>query len=266
MPYRVLNIFPLPAVRVKKDQTFFTRTSQLLFILLFLFSFQWKASSQMTTNTSLVSAPAVSCLNQPVVFTATVNQPSATGNVTFWEDSTLLGTASLDASGVAALTLSNLTAGTHTIIAMYEGVPPFDGSISDTIIHTVSSAPVITSQPISQSVFNGCNPPFSVTVDGTAPFTYQWKKNGVNIPNTNSPTFTINNVTAADAGNYSIVVTNSCGSVTSNPASLTLTARPSANISYSTNQWCSSVTTQQTVTRTGAAGGTYSARSCRIGY
>ena len=259
MPYCIQNIIPLPPLRLQKGRIDLVRISKVLFIVLFLFFVQRKAEAQIPTVTTLTSSPTSTCFNQPVTFTATVDQSAATGNVNFWRDTILLGTAGLNNSGVASITLSDLPAGTHPIIAIYEGVTPFDGSISDTLFYTVNSAPVIISQPSNHSAFTGCSPAFSVTVDGTGPFTYQWKKNGANIANANSSTFTLNNIRSSDAGNYSVVVTNSCGSVTSGNAVLTISSRPSATINYGANQWCSSVSTPQMVTRTGAAGGIYQA-------
>ena len=93
----VRNIIPLPTVRLKKDQSDLIRANRIIFVLLFLLSFQWKVQGQTTTNTSLTSTPTVSCLNQPVTLTATVDQSLATGNVRFLEGTTVLGIATLDA-------------------------------------------------------------------------------------------------------------------------------------------------------------------------
>ena len=91
------------------------------------------------------------------------------------------------------------------------------------ITFTGSTAPVITNQPQSISVSEGSQASFSVTATGTQPITYQWRKNGVNISGATSATYTISSVVPADAGNYSVVVSNSAGSVTSNNAALSVT-------------------------------------------
>ena len=67
---------------------------------------------------------------------------------------------------------------------------------------------------------------FSVTATGTAPLSYQWRKGGSNISGATSATYSMTNVQAADAGTYSVVVSNSAGSVTS--ANATLTVSPAA--------------------------------------
>lgn len=80
--------------------------------------------------------------------------------------------------------------------------------------------PTITSQPASQSVLSGSSAVFVATVAGTPPFSYQWRKNGVNIVGANSATLTLDNVSLADVGSYQLVVSNRASTATSNAASL----------------------------------------------
>jgi hypothetical protein len=63
---------------------------------------------------------------------------------------------------------------------------------------------------------------FSVVAGGTPPFSYQWRKNGVNV-GTNSSSFTISSALTSDAAAYNVVVSNGAGAVTSNAANLTVT-------------------------------------------
>jgi Immunoglobulin domain len=81
-------------------------------------------------------------------------------------------------------------------------------------------APSIVNQPTNQTILAGANVNFSVTFTGTAPLNYQWRKNGVNIVGETSSTLTLNSVTAANSGSYSVVVWNAYGSVTSATAYL----------------------------------------------
>jgi hypothetical protein len=62
-----------------------------------------------------------------------------------------------------------------------------------------------------------------VTASGSQPLSYQWRKNTINISGATNSTYTIPAVTPGDAGNYSVIVTNSAGSATSNDAVLTVT-------------------------------------------
>ena len=90
------------------------------------------------------------------------------------------------------------------------------------IEYSGSSAPLITSQPQSLTVTQGSPATFSVTATGTAPLSYQWRKNSVNIPGANSAAYTIFATVEADEGLYSVVVSNAAGTATSNSASLTV--------------------------------------------
>ena len=86
-----------------------------------------------------------------------------------------------------------------------------------------NTAPAITAQPASRTVNAGQTATFSVTATGTAPLTYQWKKGTANV-GTNSSSYTTPATVLADSGaQYSVVVSNSLGSVTSSVATLTVT-------------------------------------------
>ncbi len=118
------------------------------------------------------------------------------------------------------LTLTNVSssdAGSYTCVVSGDC-----GTVtSNAATLTLKTATAITSQPSSQTVCEGDNASFSVSATGEN-LTYQWQKNGSNISGATSSTLTLNNVTSADAGNYTCVVTGDCGSVTSNAASLTV--------------------------------------------
>ena len=85
-------------------------------------------------------------------------------------------------------------------------------------------APTIT-QPAALTVSAGQTARFSVTATGTAPFSYQWKKNGINIAGATSSTYTTPAIDIGDNGAvFTVVVGNSAGTVTSSNATLTVTA------------------------------------------
>ncbi|MBC7486888.1 MAG: PQQ-dependent sugar dehydrogenase [Cytophagaceae bacterium] len=86
--------------------------------------------------------------------------------------------------------------------------------------YTIQTAPIIVNQPVSKTIFTGDPVSFSVSASGLAPFTYQWKKNGVNITGATASTYSISSAVIADAGNYTVTVTNTNGNVTSNAAVL----------------------------------------------
>lgn len=107
-----------------------------------------------------------------------------------------------------------------------------EGSVtSEPATLTVNAVPTITNQPTGGTVNPGGSLTLSVTATGVPAPTYQWRKNGVAIPGATSPNYTISNATGASTGSYTVVVTNSVGSVTSTAAAvgvLSATFAPSA--------------------------------------
>jgi hypothetical protein len=94
-----------------------------------------------STTTALVSNLNPSLSGQPVTFTATVTTaaPSvATGKVTFKDGTKSLGTVTLDINGVATLTKSTLTVGSHSITATYNGDTLSGKSTSNTVVQVVN--------------------------------------------------------------------------------------------------------------------------------
>jgi hypothetical protein len=83
--------------------------------------------------------------------------------------------------------------------------------------------PYLTAQPASVTASTGSNVPFTVAAGGTSALAYQWRFNGTNLAGATSSTYTRLNAQAIHAGNYSVVVTNNSGAVTSAVATLTLT-------------------------------------------
>ncbi len=92
-------------------------------------------------------------------------------------------------------------------------------------LSSLPSTPIITNQPTAQSVTQGQGVTFSVVATGTASLSYQWKKNGVNIPGATSSAYSISNVTLGDSGSYTVTISNGAGSVTSNAAVLTVSTQ-----------------------------------------
>ena len=184
-------------------------------------------SATLTVNPAVV-APTIS--TQPAAQTVTVGQTAtfsvtASGtspnyqwrkngtNISGATSSTYTTPATVSADNNAAFTVvvSN-SAGTAT-------------SSSATL--TVNVAPAITAQPTAQTVTVGQTASFSVTASGTAPLTYQWKKNGTDISGATSSSYTTPVTTSADnAAAFTVVVSNSVGSVTSSSATLTVQVSP----------------------------------------
>ena len=86
--------------------------------------------------------------------------------------------------------------------------------------------PVITQQPISQSVLVGDTVSFSAGIFGGGPWTYTWKKNGVDMPGETNRTFDVRGAYYTDAGTYTVGITNTAGGVLTDPATLTVVPQP----------------------------------------
>lgn len=84
-------------------------------------------------------------------------------------------------------------------------------------------APTITTQPDNQEVSEGEDALFNVVAAGTPPLSYQWYYNTNSpLPDATNDTLSVTNAKIADAGTYSVVVSNGAGAVTSLYATLTV--------------------------------------------
>ncbi len=91
----------------------------------------------------------------------------------------------------------------------------------------INSPPIITSQPLGLTAPPGTNVTFSVGFDGTAPLSFQWRRNGVAIPGANGPTLSLTNIQAGPhAGGYSLIISNVFASVLSDTATLVVGIPP----------------------------------------
>lgn len=87
------------------------------------------------------------------------------------------------------------------------------------------AAPAIMTHPSSMTVAPGETAMFSTTATGEGPLSYQWERDGKAISSAASATYTTSPTTTADNGaKFRVVVSNSAGSVTSNPATLSVSA------------------------------------------
>lgn len=134
---------------------------------------------------------------------------SLTGSVTFKPS------AVQAYSGALEFTRANRS----TISVALNGTGTGQGSTSTPV------APTISSQPASAKILAGQTATFNVAATGTAPMTYQWKKNGSAISGAISSTFTTPAETTADNNaQFTAEVSNTAGNATSNAAMLTVTS------------------------------------------
>jgi sugar lactone lactonase YvrE len=183
----------------------------------------WGNNTIRAGVSSLYTSPTI--LLQPQAQSANLGQ-SATFSVT--------------AAGLPPLTcqwlfygtnLEGATAFTYTCLnAQPANAGPYSVIVSNTLGTATSSnawltiilPPTITSPPQSLTIDQGTDASFSVAASGTAPFTYQWLFNGAMIASATASGCTRTNAQLADAGSYSVIVSNSAGSATSAPGILTV--------------------------------------------
>jgi hypothetical protein len=213
------------------------------------------------STTTLVASPASTQYGDPVTLTATVTS-GATGTVSFYDGSVLLGTGAVS-NGVSTLTTTTLNAGTHTITAVYNGDASYASSQSGPATVTVSkktgpnggAALTITVQDESRQ-YNTADPQFNYVVTGALvnSDTYATAVTGVPVysvadtPTSSAgSTFPIN-VNGLSSANYEIAFV---------PGTLTIVAAPSTTtLATSTNsvQYGDPVTLTATVAPSAATG------------
>lgn len=126
----------------------------------------------------------------------------------------------------AALTLSNVqfsNAGIYVVVVSNGiGTATSPGAV----LTPVPEPPAVTQQPQDQTTWCGEDAVFSVSVEGTGPFGYQWCFEGMPLPDATNAVLTLTAVSTNAAGLYAAVVTNAYGAVTSAPALLSVDVEP----------------------------------------
>jgi uncharacterized protein YpmS len=159
-----------------------------------------------------------------------LEQGTATFSVTASSGTTLTYQWRKNGSTIAGATSSSYTiANAQTTDQGSYSVKVINGGGSVTSSNatlTVDAPPTITTQPQSQAVSQSQSASFSVAAGGTAPLSYQWNFSGAAVSAATNATLTLSDVQTTQAGNYTVVVSNSWGSVTSAVAALTVYVPP----------------------------------------
>ena len=132
--------------------------------------------------------------------------------------------ASIAGATAATLALSNVqtaNAGSYTV-TVSNGAGAITSNTATLTISSALIAPTLTQQPVNVAVAAGASASFSVVAGGSAPLSYQWRKDGASIAGATAATLALSNVQTAHAGSYTVGVSNSAGAVTSNVAVLTV--------------------------------------------
>jgi alpha-tubulin suppressor-like RCC1 family protein len=136
------------------------------------------------------------------------------------------GTVQASIFGEADWTFANfpVAAGTNILMWRYSKDSSFDAGLDAAFVDqfAFASAPVITLQPSSVVANLGQNISMRVVTTGSGPMNYQWLRNGSPINGGISSTYTMLNVARAQAGTYSVIVTNTGGMVVSSNAAVVI--------------------------------------------
>jgi hypothetical protein len=182
-----------------------------------------------STTTSSSSAPAIT--GQPVSQTVTTGQAatfsaaaSGSGPLAFqWYRN---GAPISGATGSSYTTAATVAAdnGAQFSVTVSNSTGSVTSNAAGLVVLSATVSPTISSQPVGQSVTVGQTATFSVGASGTSPFTYQWYKNGAAIGGAAGASYITPATVAGDNGEqFSVTVSNSAGTVTSNGATLTVT-------------------------------------------
>ncbi len=132
---------------------------------------------------------------------------------------TLLGNNDDSGGDVTSQVVFSATAGTIYRVAV-DGKNGEQGSV---VLNWVQpTPPMFTTDPLSQTKYAGDSVTFTSVAIGNPSPTYQWRFNGGNIPGAISSNYTISAVQTNNAGDYTVVASNTSGSVTSAVATLTV--------------------------------------------
>ncbi|MFM9080642.1 MAG: beta strand repeat-containing protein, partial [Opitutaceae bacterium] len=134
--------------------------------------------------------------------------------------------ANLDAvSGVLSGTAPDTTGSPFTITLTANNGIATNQTFTLTVLPAILP-PTIATAPAATTINQGQNATLSVSVTGTEPFTYQWRRNGTAIEGATAASLALSAVQASAAGSYTVTVTNSAGSVTSAAGVLTVNTAP----------------------------------------
>jgi len=194
------------------------------------------ATSNAATLTVNAASVAPSITTQPTSQTVTTGQTAtfkvaATGTAPLnyqWRKNGVAISSATSASYTTPATNSSDNGALFTVVVS-NTVGGVTSSAATLTVNAAPVAPSITSQPTSQTVTAGQPATFSVAATGTAPLSYQWRKNGIAVGGATSSTYTTPTTTSSDNGaQFTALVSNAVGSVTSNSATLTVNAGPMA--------------------------------------
>jgi sialate O-acetylesterase len=192
--------------------------------------------------TASITTPANNAtvnLGTAVPVSVTSTDDSAVAHVELYVDNVKFGANATTAP--YSWSVTGLAAGAHTLHAIAQddtGLRTTSATVNLTV-NNPSAPPAITGQPTSLTVTVGANAAFSVTATGNN-LTYLWRRDeapitAANATGINSPTLTITGATAANAGIYSVVISDGVNpNVVSDDVTLTVNPAPDTSPTVAT--------------------------------
>ena len=188
------------------------------------------APGSLNGATSITNSPSSAAINATLAGSYTYQDTIQSGVSFGFFNPTINNSVKANASGYAVSDLYELRVDTSAATYLGSLGLKADGTLTfsttPSFFTGASGSPVITAQPAAQAVAVGANATFTVAATGSGTLTYQWLKDGVAIAGATSSTLTVSSVTSANAGNYSVKVTNATGSITSTGIALTVGSVP----------------------------------------
>lgn len=145
---------------------------------------------------------------------------------------------------------ANQTTGNQYRIRISDASNPARNDINNANF-SIQVTPAITTPPTGVSTCAGGPINLSVTATGTS-LSYQWRKGGVNISGAVNATYSVSSSTANDAGNYDVVVSNGCASVTSASVVVAVNTPPAITTQPTSRAACAAQPVSFSVGATGA--------------
>jgi hypothetical protein len=232
------------------------------------------------TGGTVASAPAILTVDtSPAFFTQPGNHTVSVGQVTnfstiitgnpapalLWQvssDGGLSWSNLADGNGIVGSNTSVLQlANPNLAMTLREfrlvAVNVVGSTFSNAAVLTVLATPAITSLSSSLTAVAGANVTLSVNAGGSLPLKYQWLFNGRLISGATSAILTLPKITTARAGNYSVIVTNASGKITSVPITLSVILPPTLTKLAKSLTVRAGSTTSLTITAAGTKPFTY---------
>jgi hypothetical protein len=172
-----------------------------------------------TTSITSQPTPAIHCVGSQAVFSVNA---AGTGILNYqWKKNGV----NIAGANSSTLTISNLTtadAGDYTV----EVLGSCGVLTSNAASLVVNALTAISQQPVGAINCAGTGLTLNVLASGTGTLSYQWKKNGANIFGATNSSLSINALTAADAGDYTVEVLGACNAISSNAATVVVNPLP----------------------------------------